>query len=128
MRAALMIPLALLCVACGDDPAVAVLAVPPASEAELQILARDPAVVALGKRLYETGKGYCTTCHGFTGGGTQQGVTLNDATFIHGSGYADIVRVIHDGVPGTGMQSWKAAFTRDELHAVALYVRSLSAR
>jgi mono/diheme cytochrome c family protein len=126
MRLALLVfPVALFCVACGEDP-VAVTELPPASEAELVALARDPAVLAQGKRLFETGKGYCTTCHGVTGGGTPQGVPLNDATFIHGDSHVDTVRVIRDGVPSKGMQSWKAAFTRDELHALASYVRSLA--
>ena len=108
-------------VACGEDPQPE----PLLDEARLQALSRDAAVVEAGRRLFETGKGYCTTCHGVGGAGTPQAPDLRTGRWKHGGRLADIQRVIAEGAPGTAMAGWRRSFSNDELAALAVYVRSL---
>jgi mono/diheme cytochrome c family protein len=124
---AILLPVTiLLLAACGDDQPATPAAQPLLDAAQLEALARDPTVTATGKRLFETGKGFCTTCHGVGGVGTGQGVALSSGRWKHGGSLADIQRAISDGIPGTAMAPWGRSFTPDELAALAIYVRSLA--
>lgn len=116
---------ALFLVACGDEQPVDV-AKPLLHAAQLEALARDVAVVATGKRIFETGKGFCTTCHGVGGAGTPQGAELRSGRWKHGGSLAEIQQVISNGVPGTAMAAWGQTFSSDDLAALAIYVRSLA--
>src|SRR5687767_1563130 len=90
-----------LVVAGGGAPRVAPL--PPLSvalptdEAGLRALARDPAVVAAGRQVYD---GLCWNCHGRAGEGGI-GPNLRDDWWIGGSDMQDLVLVVRNGRPGT---------------------------
>ncbi len=94
----------------------------PASESELRALVRDPAVVAVGKRLYVQN---CTLCHGVHGQGVQ-GPNLRDDFWIGGSDMRSILGRIADGRPERGMAAWRNAFDRGQLRALAAFVASLA--
>jgi cytochrome c oxidase cbb3-type subunit 3 len=94
----------------------------PIGEDELRALARDPAVIAAGKRLYSQN---CTLCHGVRGEGLR-GPNLRDDWWIGGSDMRSIVGRIAEGRPERGMAAWKDAFGRDQLHALAAFVASLA--
>ena len=126
LRLRLILPAAaLLLVACGDDQPVDV-AKPLLNAAQLEALVSDANVVATGKRIFDTGKGFCTTCHGVGGAGTPQGAELRSGRWKHGGSLAEIQQVISNGVPGTAMAAWGRTFSSDELAALAIYVRSLA--
>lgn len=118
--------LCLLLAACGDGPVVAPVQ-PLPSPAELDARAQDPAVVARGRQLYLTGKGYCTTCHGVDGNGGPQGARLASGQWLHGGSMAEVARSIAEGYPQKGMRPWKDSFSQDELIALAAFVRTLPA-
>lgn len=114
--------------ACGDQPAPAApAATAAASPAELQALAADPAALARGKALYQTGKGFCTTCHAVDGRGATPGMNLVDGAWLHGGSLPEIQRSIRDGYPDKGMRAWREVFAADEIDALTVYVHSLAA-
>jgi mono/diheme cytochrome c family protein len=126
MRPVHLLASCLLLAACGDDP-VAAPAQPLPAPAQLDALASDPAVLARGRQLYLTGKGYCTTCHGVDGNGGPQGARLASGQWLHGGSMAEVVRSISEGYPQKGMRPWKDSFSQDELIALAAFVRTLPA-
>ncbi len=63
----------------------------------------DAAILEEGRQVYAK---YCAPCHRADGGGLV-GPNLTDAYWIHGSTFADNVKVIWDGVPAKGMITWK---------------------
>jgi cytochrome c oxidase cbb3-type subunit 3 len=81
----------------------------------------DAAVLEAGHQTY--GK-YCAPCHRADGGGLV-GPNLTDDYWIHGSSYAETVKVIWDGVPAKGMITWKAVLKPDQIQAVASYIYTL---
>ena len=81
----------------------------------------DGAVIASGRQTY--GK-YCAPCHRGDGGGLV-GPNLTDDYWIHGSTYADSVKIIWDGVPAKGMITWKTVLKPDDIQAVASYIYTL---
>ena len=82
---------------------------------------KDAAVLENGKVVYNK---YCAPCHRVDGGGLV-GPNLTDDYWIHGSSYADSVKVIWDGVPAKGMVTWKTVLKPDEINAVASYIYTL---
>jgi cytochrome c oxidase cbb3-type subunit III len=62
-----------------------------------------PADIAYGARLYDA---QCTTCHGANGDGVG-GVNLRSGTFRNAVTDQDLLRVIGNGVPGTGMLAFR---------------------
>ena len=82
---------------------------------------KDAAVLEAGRQSYLK---YCAPCHRVDGGGLV-GPNLTDDYFIHGSTYADSVKVIWDGVPAKGMITWKTVLKPDEIQAVASYIYTL---
>jgi cytochrome c oxidase cbb3-type subunit 3 len=74
-----------------------------------------------GKQIYTK---FCAPCHRVDGGGLV-GPNLTDDYWIHGSNYADNVKVIWDGVPAKGMITWKTVLKPDEIQAVASYCYTL---
>jgi cytochrome c oxidase cbb3-type subunit III len=67
---------------------------------------------------------YCAPCHRADGGGLV-GPNLTDDYWIHGSTYADNVKVIWDGVPAKGMITWKTILKPEQIQAVASYIYTL---
>lgn len=124
LRSAL--PLLLLLAGCGGAPAPVAEQPPPPPE-RLAAAAADPAVIAQGRQLYLTGKGFCTTCHGLDGNGGPQGARLASGRWQHGGSMAEVVRSIAVGYPQKGMRGWKDTFSQDELVALAAFVRTLPA-
>lgn len=75
--------------------------------------------IQYGARLYGQ---QCTVCHGATGDGVS-GVDLRANRFKRSSTDNDLREVISNGVPGTGMPSFK--FEPPELTAVIAYLRNM---
>ncbi len=82
---------------------------------------KDAAVLETGKQVYDK---FCAPCHRADGGGLV-GPNLTDDYWIHGSTYADSVKVIWDGVPAKGMIIWKTVLKPNEIQAVASYIYTL---
>jgi cytochrome c oxidase cbb3-type subunit 3 len=82
---------------------------------------KDAAVLEIGRQTYVK---FCAPCHRVDGGGLV-GPNLTDDYWIHGSAYADSVKVIWDGVPAKGMITWKTVLKPNEIQAVASYIYTL---
>jgi putative heme-binding domain-containing protein len=80
-----------------------------------------PADIAYGAKLYDA---QCTTCHGANGDGVG-GVNLKSGKFRNAVTDQDLIRVITQGVPGTGMQGFR--FDAAELAGIVAYLRSMNA-
>jgi cytochrome c oxidase cbb3-type subunit 3 len=74
-----------------------------------------------GKQLF---LGMCSRCHGIGGGGGE-GPNLNRPVLSHASDDQALAAVIRDGIPDRGMPKVRR-FTDTELHAMVIYIRSLS--
>lgn len=82
----------------------------------------ETAVIDRGRELYLT---YCAPCHRADGGGLV-GPNLCDDYWIHGSSFADNVKVIWNGVPEKGMLSWRDQGVKpSDIIAVASYIYTL---
>jgi len=81
----------------------------------------NPAVLENGRQTYVK---FCAPCHRADGGGLV-GPNLTDNYWIHGSSYADSVKVIWDGVPAKGMITWKTVLKPEDIQAVASYIYTL---
>jgi putative heme-binding domain-containing protein len=97
------------------------------TSARAQVPARDtageytPADIAYGARLYDA---QCTTCHG-SGGDGVGGVDLRSGKFRHAVTDQDLMRVVTNGVEGTGMLAFK--FDAAELTGIVAYLRNMNA-
>ena len=80
-----------------------------------------PADIAYGAKLYDA---QCTTCHGANGDGVG-GVDLRSGKFRNGPTDQDLVRVITNGVPGTGMQAFK--LDSAEITGIIAFIRNMNA-
>lgn len=96
-----------------------VAALPPAATTA----STDPADLAAGKELY-TGKA-CFACHGMNGEGNAIGPNLTDGSWINGCSYADVVKIIKNGMPTKGMTPYKDQLTAEQTEQIASYVLSL---
>src|SRR5690349_7219871 len=74
-----------------------------------------------GKQLF---LGMCSRCHGAEGGGGE-GPNLNRPVLSRAADDQALAAVIRDGIPDRGMPRVRR-FTDAELHAMVIYVRSLS--
>jgi cytochrome c oxidase cbb3-type subunit 3 len=81
----------------------------------------DAAALADGREIYAK---YCAPCHRADGGGLV-GPNLTDDYWIHGSTFADNVKVIWDGVPAKGMITWKTILKPEQIYNVASYIYTL---
>lgn len=81
----------------------------------------EASVLAQGKDLFMKN---CMVCHAPDGGGLI-GPNMCDDYWIHGSSFADNVRIIEDGVLAKGMISWKPILKPEEIHAVASFIYTL---
>ena len=80
-----------------------------------------PADIAYGGRLYDA---QCTTCHGANGDGVG-GVDLRSGKFRNGATDQDLVRVIMNGIPGTGMQAFR--LDSAEITGIIAFLRNMNA-
>jgi len=90
------------------------------SAAALPLAAQGSGDLEKGRQLF---LGMCSRCHGAEGGGGE-GPNLNRPVLSHAPDDAALEAVIRDGIPDRGMPRVRR-FTDAELHAMALYVRSL---
>jgi putative heme-binding domain-containing protein len=106
---------ALLGLACAASPVAAAQSPGAAHPGEYA-----PADIVYGSRLYDA---QCTTCHGANGDGVG-GVDLRSGKFRHVVTDQDLVRVITNGIQGTGM----LAFQLDaaELAGIVAYLRNMN--
>ena len=81
------------------------------------VRAEEPAKIYVAK---------CQACHGVDGQSPFPELMLNDDKWIHGGSLANITSVIENGVPGKAMISFKPQLTKQEIDALAKYVRTLS--
>ncbi len=82
---------------------------------------RSGGVLEHGQQIYAK---FCAPCHRADGGGLV-GPNLTDDYWIHGSNFADNVKVIWNGVPAKGMITWKTILKPEEIYAVASYIYTL---
>lgn len=69
-------------------------------------------------------QGKCAACHRADGGGLV-GPSFTDDSYIHGGRYADIARIITEGVAEKGMIAWGKQLKKEEMQDLSCYVRSL---
>jgi len=79
-----------------------------------------PADIVYGSRLYDA---QCTTCHSANGDGVG-GVDLRSGKFRTAVTDQDLVRVITNGIQGTGMAAFK--FDTAELTGIVAYLRNMN--
>jgi cytochrome c oxidase cbb3-type subunit 3 len=87
-------------------------------------LAKDPAAMKMGQRLFANN---CSTCHGSDGRGSLGFPNLTDADWLWGGEPHRIIETIRDGRQAA-MPSWQAALGDDGIRQVTAYVISLSGR
>jgi cytochrome c oxidase cbb3-type subunit 3 len=66
----------------------------------------------------------CMACHMADGKAAVEDMSLADAKWKHGSKLADIAKVIRDGVDATAMQPFKDQLSKEQIEALAKYVRA----
>ena len=76
--------------------------------------------VAYGARLYDA---QCAACHGANGDGVG-GVDLRSGKFRNGGTDQDLVRIITNGIPGTGMLAFKLDYA--EVMGLIAYLRNMN--
>ncbi len=95
-----------------------------ASLRNAQQLGDDPALLDAGQRIYVA---HCVRCHGQDGGGNgpdAESMRPGPANFHQMMpSYPAAARVIHNGVPGSGMPAWPL-LTPAEMQAVTRYIRT----
>ncbi len=92
------------------------------TEESLLALVSQADKVGQGRAAYV---GKCAACHGDKGQGVI-GPNLTDEFWIHGTGkLTDIAGTIRVGVPAKGMPPWEQIMTKDEIHYVTAFIRTL---
>ena len=74
-----------------------------------------------GQRIFA---GNCAACHGLDGQGGERGPDIANRREIQRRTDQALFRIVHDGVPGTGMPSFRALGT-PAIHAVIQHLREL---
>jgi len=93
---------------------------PPAISTEFARVEYAPADIAYGARIYDA---QCTTCHASNGDGVG-GVNLKSGRFRNAATDQDLMRVVSNGINGTGMLGFK--FDPSELAAIVAYLRNMN--
>lgn len=91
----------------------------------------SPDMIEAGHQLFNQN---CAMCHGPKGmGDGPAGASLNpkprnlvEGKWKFGGGRLGIMKVLHDGSPGTSMQSYKDAFTVNQRWALTHFVNSIT--
>jgi cytochrome c oxidase cbb3-type subunit 3 len=91
---------------------------------DLAALARDPAAMQTGARLFAT---YCTVCHGSDARGAKGFPNLRDGDWLYGNDPQAIKTSILAGRQGN-MPAWETMLGREGVYNVTEYVRSLSGK
>jgi putative heme-binding domain-containing protein len=82
--------------------------------------------IADGKQVYDT---HCTACHGGEGraGERAPAIVFTGATGpLRGErSDAQVLAVVRDGIPGTGMPAWGARLTADQIASLGAYIHAL---
>lgn len=69
----------------------------------------------------------CAVCHGLDGLGTQRAPNIVTVTRLKQLSQADVLRIISDGIPGTGMPSFRS-LGEARLKAVVAYISDLQGK
>jgi len=88
------------------------------------ISAASFAGVGEGQELYNA---YCQICHGVLGEGQTMGKPLTDAP-ANRLADQELIDVITDGLPGTGMVAWEGSLSEVEIFDIASYIRNLQGK
>jgi cytochrome c oxidase cbb3-type subunit III len=82
---------------------------------------KEETELAAGRQIFSS---LCAPCHRQDGGGLV-GPNLTDDYWVHGSTFADNLRIIWNGSPAKGMITWKNSLRPDQIQAVASYIYTL---
>ena len=82
----------------------------------------DDEAIAGGKTLFRQ---LCTGCHGGRGRGGK-GPDLTDTRWLHGSGDAEVFRVVQRGVSGTTMKQLGESISDEQIWKIIAFVRTLA--
>jgi putative heme-binding domain-containing protein len=93
---------------------------PPAISTEFARVEYATADIAYGARIYDA---QCTTCHGSNGDGVG-GVDLRSGRFRNAASDQDLVRIVTNGITGTGMLGFK--FDGAEVSGIVAYLRNMN--
>lgn len=69
----------------------------------------------------------CAACHGLDGSGTQRAPNIVSGASAQKLSSADLLRIVSDGVPGTGMPGFRS-LGDDRLKAIVEYLRNLQGK
>ena len=86
--------------------------------------APSPAALLQGRQVFSSS---CAGCHGLDGRGGERAPDIASKPEVQRLSSAALARIVHDGVPGTGMPSFRL-LGGSRIQAVVLYVRSLQGR
>jgi cytochrome c oxidase cbb3-type subunit III len=86
--------------------------------------ASSPAALLQGRQVFSSS---CAGCHGLDGRGGERAPDIASKPEVQRLSSAALTRIVHDGVPGTGMPSFRL-LGGSRIQAVVLYVRSLQGR
>ena len=86
--------------------------------------APSPAALLQGRQVFSSS---CAGCHGLDGRGGERAPDIASKREAQRLSSAALERIVHDGVPGTGMPSFQL-LGASRIQAVVLYVRSLQGR
>jgi cytochrome c oxidase cbb3-type subunit III len=86
--------------------------------------APSPAALLQGRQVFSSS---CAGCHGLDGRGGERAPDIASKPEVQRLSSAALTRIVHDGVPGTGMPSFRL-LGASRIQAVVLYVRSLQGR
>jgi mono/diheme cytochrome c family protein len=73
------------------------------------------------QQLYKT---KCQACHLAEGNSPIKEMNFADGEWIHGSKLTDVIKVIEEGVPGKAMLPFKEQLSKEEIEALAKFVRT----
>lgn len=90
------------------------------------VLLALPAAAAAADESPKVYAAKCQSCHGVDGKSPFPELSLADDKWIHGGSLAEVTKVIVNGVPGKAMVGFKDQLTKQEIDALAKYVRALS--
>ena len=69
-------------------------------------------------------KAKCQACHMPDGNAQIPEMNFTNGNWAHGSKLADVIKVIEEGVPGKAMIGFKTQLTKEQIEALARYVRT----
>lgn len=69
----------------------------------------------------------CAACHGLDGSGTERAPNITAGVSVEKLSSADLLRIVSDGVPGTGMPGFRS-LGEERLKAIVGYLRNLQGK